>query len=271
MLLSCPSCQRQLNVPNDAGGKNIRCPLCQSVFAVPVASVPTPAVPIAPVAKQSVQEEQPRMSAPSQDDPYRGEAQADPFRFDDAHAGGRDDEEFDFSQASPGASNFYLSRAASRLIFAAVLVPVAILFDAAMDTIHLARVIGPFADTNLFLRFLIVVTVMLVIAAPFVVFMGIGASFLRRGVNRGLVITGAIMSIVLGALCAIRLAFAFFLLIMLASRNIDSTSLVIVLLRLLVACGVAYATLSTGIRTLMVLRRPDVERAFERGERERRY
>lgn len=51
MLIACPSCQRQLNVPDHAVGKQVRCPApdCGTVFYVPAAApVPTPAAPAAP-------------------------------------------------------------------------------------------------------------------------------------------------------------------------------------------------------------------------------
>jgi predicted Zn finger-like uncharacterized protein len=38
MLFSCPACQRQLNIPDSAAGQQVRCPLCQAVFAVPSAA-----------------------------------------------------------------------------------------------------------------------------------------------------------------------------------------------------------------------------------------
>jgi hypothetical protein len=45
MLIACPSCQRQLNVPENAAGKQVRCPAtdCGTVFFVPA-----PQVPVAP-------------------------------------------------------------------------------------------------------------------------------------------------------------------------------------------------------------------------------
>jgi hypothetical protein len=49
MLIACPSCQRQLNVPDNAAGKQVRCPApdCGTVFYVPAAPAPAP-VPAVP-------------------------------------------------------------------------------------------------------------------------------------------------------------------------------------------------------------------------------
>jgi len=38
MLIFCPSCQRQLRVPEEAAGKQVQCPSCQSVFTADSAS-----------------------------------------------------------------------------------------------------------------------------------------------------------------------------------------------------------------------------------------
>src|SRR5213594_4231752 len=44
MLIACPSCQRQLNVPDNASGKQVRCPApdCGTVFFVPAAPAGMP-------------------------------------------------------------------------------------------------------------------------------------------------------------------------------------------------------------------------------------
>src|SRR5437016_4339444 len=33
-IISCPKCTKPMQVPDDAGGKQVRCPSCQLVFAV---------------------------------------------------------------------------------------------------------------------------------------------------------------------------------------------------------------------------------------------
>src|SRR5450755_3790004 len=57
MLIACPSCQRQLNVPDNAAGKQVRCPApdCGTVFAVSAQPAPAmqPAAPL-PVPKPVV-------------------------------------------------------------------------------------------------------------------------------------------------------------------------------------------------------------------------
>src|SRR4051794_37569710 len=43
-VVSCPHCQRPLNVPESAAGGHVRCPLCQGIFAV---AAPPPVAPVA--------------------------------------------------------------------------------------------------------------------------------------------------------------------------------------------------------------------------------
>src|SRR5438067_8558443 len=57
MLIACPSCKRQLNVPDHAAGKQVRCPApdCGTVFYAPTAAtapaVAAPPAPPKPVGK----------------------------------------------------------------------------------------------------------------------------------------------------------------------------------------------------------------------------
>ncbi len=53
MLIACPSCKRQLNVPDNAAGKQVRCPApdCGTIFIAPSpAAAPVAAAPAAPPA-----------------------------------------------------------------------------------------------------------------------------------------------------------------------------------------------------------------------------
>ena len=38
MLIACPSCRRQLETPDDAGARHVRCPSCQHIFAAQAAA-----------------------------------------------------------------------------------------------------------------------------------------------------------------------------------------------------------------------------------------
>src|SRR5882672_4013876 len=55
LTITCPSCSRKLQVPDNAGGKQVRCPLCNHVFqaeapppVLPVVSPPAAPAPAAP-------------------------------------------------------------------------------------------------------------------------------------------------------------------------------------------------------------------------------
>src|SRR5205085_8496305 len=79
MLIACPSCQRQLNVPDNAVGKQVRCPApdCGTIFYVPAAAppaavapaVPKPAVP-RPAAPKPVAPKPVAPSAPTPSSPF---------------------------------------------------------------------------------------------------------------------------------------------------------------------------------------------------------
>jgi hypothetical protein len=75
MLLFCPSCQRQLRLPENATGKQVQCPACQNVFtagdehARQQIRVPPPrSLPVAPPPDDSLEEEAPRPRRIRRDD-----------------------------------------------------------------------------------------------------------------------------------------------------------------------------------------------------------
>jgi len=50
-IIRCPHCTKSMQVPDNAGGKNVRCPSCKQPFTIPAAAGPAPkpaAVPAAP-------------------------------------------------------------------------------------------------------------------------------------------------------------------------------------------------------------------------------
>ena len=56
LVTKCARCQRPLQVPDDAGGKQVRCPHCKQVFVVPAAPArvgPAVATPVAPGSPRS--------------------------------------------------------------------------------------------------------------------------------------------------------------------------------------------------------------------------
>src|SRR3989449_3735953 len=51
LTITCPSCSRKLQVPDNAAGKQVRCPLCNHMFQAegqPAASSPPTPTPIVP-------------------------------------------------------------------------------------------------------------------------------------------------------------------------------------------------------------------------------
>jgi hypothetical protein len=86
-VMNCPHCTKKLGVPDNAAGKQVRCPSCQQVFTVPSfqsaapppAAVPAPIPPPLPVPKESVTAEPPapakprRSPEPPDDDDYEEE------------------------------------------------------------------------------------------------------------------------------------------------------------------------------------------------------
>ena len=75
MNLGCPTCKRMLELPENCGGKQVRCPACQAVFLVVIPTAPTqaapswPAVPPAPV-NVPVPPSMPTAPAPVHEDPF---------------------------------------------------------------------------------------------------------------------------------------------------------------------------------------------------------
>jgi hypothetical protein len=93
MLIACPTCHRQLNVPDHAAGKQVRCPVpeCGTVFLVPAGTAPVApakrAVPAKPVVKPAAPQPTAASTAPFD---FAGEAAAGPeadFGFTE-HTGG---------------------------------------------------------------------------------------------------------------------------------------------------------------------------------------
>jgi len=67
VLIDCPSCQRQLRVPKEFLGKNVRCPSCSATFRAPeaVAESPRPPVPeAAPVPAPAPAGPEPLLTVP---------------------------------------------------------------------------------------------------------------------------------------------------------------------------------------------------------------
>ena len=76
--LKCPSCDRQLRVPDAAAGKKARCPSCQTVVTIPSASAPAPPDAGAPPPPPPQQPVSPGEAAPPSGSPFAGPQAAGP-------------------------------------------------------------------------------------------------------------------------------------------------------------------------------------------------
>lgn len=67
-VLSCPACQKDLRVPDDLLGKEVKCPMCMTIFTVP--GLEGRPAPLDPVPRRDPLER----SADLDDCPFCGEA-----------------------------------------------------------------------------------------------------------------------------------------------------------------------------------------------------
>jgi hypothetical protein len=208
MLIACPSCQRQLNVPENAAGKQVRCPApdCGTVFYVPAApAVPQPAVPqpavLQPAAPPPAMKPvgAPRPLAPKPVNPPAAAAPQPAGAFDFG-TGGTAGPAADFGFTSQGAEGGLsgirlrtrLGRAAGWLNMAAATMVVYTLFviGIAVAMFVLQREVTHLVTAGcapfLFL--------------PFPIMIFIGARMLGRGRRRGMAMTAAILSLIVGGI-----------------------------------------------------------------------
>ena len=223
MLIACPSCQRQLNVPDNAAGKQVRCPApdCGTVFFVPaapasVAPPPTPAAaprPAAPGAARPAVRATPRPAAAPQP-----QASGSPFDFSGGGGVAGPQADFGFTDHAGGGlkgigTRTRISRAAGWLNLAGGSMIIWILFFFSMVltlTIlggwshvfvgisdgHVDQVIVPAV-----LLLLFDCAPLLLLPVPIVVV--IGARLLGRSRRWGFAIAASILSIVIGGLAAL--------------------------------------------------------------------
>jgi hypothetical protein len=80
--VSCPNCQKEIQVPAEAAGKKIKCKACQHVFPVPAADAPTPAARAKPAAAKPAQAK-PAQAKPASPPPPPAANAPIPFKDDD--------------------------------------------------------------------------------------------------------------------------------------------------------------------------------------------
>jgi hypothetical protein len=113
MLIACPSCQRQLNVPDNVVGKQVRCPApdCGTVFFVP-ATAPTaaapaavPSAPVRPAKPAAAKPVAPRPAAPRPAAPRsapKTQPEVSPFNFGGGGAVAGPEADFGFTDHHDG-------------------------------------------------------------------------------------------------------------------------------------------------------------------------
>jgi hypothetical protein len=189
MLIACPSCQRQLNVPDHAAGKQVRCPApdCGSVFYVPTAPEAMP-----PPIKRAVT---PRPAVPKPVAPPPPPASA-PFDFGASPVAGPI-ADFGFTESTDGGltgirMRTRLSRAAGWLNVASAAMVLFALFIMGM---HIAYY---FLGHNWWQLVVAGCPPFLMLLFPVAVF--VGARMLSRGRRWGMALAAAIISLAVGAM-----------------------------------------------------------------------
>jgi hypothetical protein len=192
MLIACPSCQRQLNIPDNAAGKQVRCPApdCGTIFTV--SALPTSAVPLRPVP----------VPAASRPQPAAGGA---PFDFGGGGVVGPE-ADFGFTAHDDGGLKGIglrtrVNRAAGWLNMAAGSL---VLFTLASIGLHIGRFLM-FRTQEMAWVALGVGICLSLLALPFAILIVIGGRFLSRSRRWGFAMTGTIVSLVFGVLSVLGL------------------------------------------------------------------
>jgi ribosomal protein S27E len=280
MLVACPSCSKQLNVPDSAAGKKAKCPVCTKVFDIPggvaVAVAPAPkAPPPAPPRRDRIEDEdrprrRPREDEEDDDDRPRGKRGRDRDRDEDIDAprGRPDDREDDDDrpsrrrgagggvQAMAGSVAMWLKLSGFMLIvyFVVSLVNTYFTTAAAFRLVFgngpmPPGVSSPMAPTLIWL------VVGLVILGPCLTFIFLGASRAAATRGRGMVMAGLIIAIVLGSLIGIGAIFGLIGLFTIILTFMQPIFLV-------VAIATCVITLLGGIKGLSIMSQPALKEAF---------
>jgi hypothetical protein len=255
MLIACPGCQRQLNVPEQSAGQQVRCPLCQVVFQAPAAapapvSSPPPAPPPAPPAYD------PGPRAPAAPaDPYAGRGPDVPGEdvvFEDDRPRG----------AGGVRTQHLLNRGAVHLMVSAILFAVMAVANLLFALILAGMM--PFTPPGYMVGVIFGMFLMLLVLATPIVFLFIGSNLLRRARGRGLVLTACILAIVFAGLCTLGVIGQ-----LISIFRIDrdyhgntGTALLLMGLRLVIVLAATVYGYIAGISTLTLLARPDVKEAY---------
>jgi LSD1 subclass zinc finger protein len=247
MQVTCSSCQKALNIPDNAGGKQVRCPICQHVFTAPASLEIKPAAPI-PMPP-------PVDPAP----PPRIERDRDQDDFDDREPR-RYREDADANQGRE-----MMSRGANWLMGAGIVFLLTTLFDVlfniTLNPMNQMPQQGPQLPQGMNLLLVSICSIVL-FAIP-IFFILLGAAQLRSAKSRGLVITGVVFDFILSAFYLFGLVCA-----VVAVGILPANFIWVIVLRTLIYGGTATVGIIAGIKTIALLGKDEVKEAF--GDRIRR-
>jgi LSD1 subclass zinc finger protein len=193
MLIFCPSCRRQLRVPDESAGKQAQCPSCQTIFTADSATtgeaIQTPPAPLPSAPRQfDAVEDDDRLPRP----PYERDEQDD----EPIHAGDHEEAQ---RRAGAAARWFYIAVAGALLLFVAGI----ILAFAAGRVAQL-----PFAGPERDLAFVFIVFTIAgcgVVHIAIAVFLVIAGIKLKSMTGKGWVIAGIVLAFVQALLFGVSL------------------------------------------------------------------
>ena len=255
MQILCSGCQKALNVPDSAAGKDVRCPMSQTVFLAPVLMEIEPTLPVAiPVNTETAittpsplpAADEPRAARPASSDERRAHDET----FDEED---RRERQIGLKQVRVGAS---LTMGAGWLNGAALYFIFYVFIHFMLTGCVLPGF--PLRGQSRGLIALMFAATILSCIPP--IFMFIGAAQLRSARSRGLVITAVVFDFIM---CAVLVLGIGFRLISLYHANPHEVTIGLAFIQMLMATGGIALGLVAGIKTLFLIRRPGIKEAFD--------
>ncbi|MFO0965577.1 MAG: hypothetical protein U0793_08340 [Gemmataceae bacterium] len=242
MIATCPDCQRQMRLPDNVAGKQLRCPHCQAVFTAASEAIQAEAPPAALV----VEEAQP--------------APAEPLAFETSRPGSH----FDFDAQDAAFPTTYRGGRGGLLFLGAMLLFV----SPVIDLVIALMIVGQFGGVGAYLAGAILglaVRALLLNVLPGV-FMLLAYTYLNARRLKGMVITGGILAIVLPALLGVLSLVALINLVPVMRFGALPAGVLLPPFCYLIAAMVA---ICAGTQALLALANPSVARGFDEERRRR--
>lgn len=243
MMTACPSCSKQLNVPETAVGKKVRCPGCQQVFEVGAGGKgPAQHVQATPPAPRPV----PARPAPVS----RPEPEEDDFADMPVRSNG-------------GGARRIASSGAMWLRIGGIFTIVVVVLNIISQFIQpAAPQMGGNDGAQAAGKLLGIACVFVLLVLP-AIFMLIGAGNLSNLKGRGMVVTGAVFAFILSVVYLGFFALLLLAIIGLMSLGIPMGGVMLILfgLAFMYLAGMILALLG-GIKALTTLGRPEVKAAY---------